>query len=104
MKMEAVMKNLDKLQESYEKELELAKKHKKKAEELKQKIDEQKSMLLQRKMQELNLTPEEYEKFIDFVSDKKIVLSVLSPEEVEKAIREEIPGAQREEEMKAVEG
>lgn len=92
MKMEAEMKNLDKLQESYEKELELARRHKKKADELKQKIDEQKSMLLQRKMQELNLTPEEYEKFLDFVSNKKIVLSVLSPEEVEKAIREEIPG------------
>lgn len=98
------MKNLDKLQESYEKELELARKHKKRADELKQKIDEQKSMLLQRKMQELNLTPEEYEKFLDFVSDKKIVLSVLSPEEVEKAIREEIPGAQREEEMRVIEG
>lgn len=98
------MKNLDKLQESYEKELELAQKHKKRADELKQKIDEEKSMLLQKKMRELNLTPEEYEKFIDFVSNKKIVLSVLSPEEVEKAVRGEIPAEQSEEEMMAIEG
>lgn len=82
------MKNLDKLQESYVKELDLAKKHKKRADELKQKIDEQKSQLLQRKMQELNLTSDEYEKFIDFVSNKASVLSVLSPEEVERVIRE----------------
>ena len=34
------MKCLEKLQESYEKELGLAKKHKKRADELKQKIDE----------------------------------------------------------------
>lgn len=96
------MKNLEKLQESYEKELDLAKKHKQKAEELKRKIDEQKSMLLQRRMQELNLTADEYEKFLDFVSNRAFVLSVLSPEEVEMAIG--YSAAQnKEEEMRVIE-
>lgn len=98
------MKNLDKLQESYEKELDLAKKHKTKAEELKQRIDEKKAQLLQRKMQELNLTASEYERFISFVSDRKNLLPVLSPEELKEAIQK-VPAAQGEGgEMKAIEG
>lgn len=81
------MKALEKLQESYERESELARKHKKKADELKQKIDEQKALALQKKTQELQLTPDEYERLLTFLSDKASVMSALSVEEVEEAIR-----------------
>lgn len=93
------MKALEKLLESYEKELDLAKKHKKKADELKQKIEEQKTLALQKKTQELQLTHNEYEKLLDFLSNRASVMSVLSAEEVAEVIR--LPGTQenREEEM-----
>jgi|InofroStandDraft_1065614.scaffolds.fasta_scaffold124307_2 hypothetical protein len=95
------MKCLEKLQESYEKELGLAKKHKKRADELKQKIDEQKTFILQKKMQDLQLTMDEYERFLMFVSDRDSVISALPPEEMEEAIRR-TAAQEEEEEMKAI--
>lgn len=101
------MKTLERLQESYEKELDLAKRHKKRAEELKQKIDEQKTLSLQRKMNELHLSFNEYEKFLVFVSDKDSVMSVISPEEAEDATGcpavQNVQEKEEEEEMKAIE-
>lgn len=83
-----MIERLEKLQESYEKALDLSRKHKRKADELKQKIEEQKAFALQKKTQELQLTAEEYERLLSFLSDKDSVLSALSIKEVEEVIRD----------------
>lgn len=97
------LEKLGKLQESYEKEIELAKKHKQRADELKLKIEEQKTLVLHRKTQELQLTSDEYEKLLDFLSNKESVMSVLSLEEVKEVIM--LSGAPKngEEEMMRIE-
>ncbi len=98
------MKTLEKLQESYEKELEIVKKHKKKADELKQKIDEQKTLALQKKTQELQLNSDEYERLLDFLSDKELVMSALSREDVEGVVRPSGTQEYGKEEMMRIEG
>lgn len=69
------MKSIEKMQERYEKELAVIDKHKKTADSLKKQIDDYRNTVLQKKTQELKLSADEYEQFIEFLSkDKNTVL------------------------------
>lgn len=70
------MKSLEKLQEKYEKELAIINEHRQNADSLKKQIDDYRNTVLQKRTQELKLSADEYEQFINFLSkDKKTVMA-----------------------------
>lgn len=71
------MKNLEKLEEHYQRELMLAEKHKKNAEDLRKEIELLKGSQISQKVKALNFNGEEYKKLIDFLNDKKGLMEAI---------------------------
>lgn len=57
------MSDLAKLEDMYNKEVELFKKHKEKADNLKKRIDEEKGQVILRSVKNMNLSPKEFKQF-----------------------------------------
>ncbi len=69
------MKSMEQLEKAYERELELAEKHKRTAADIKKQIDVLQGKMITQKINALNLSGEEYDRFICLIgSSKKTVL------------------------------
>lgn len=69
------MKSMEQLEKAYERELELAEKHKRTAADIKKQIDVLQGKMITQKINALNLSGEEYDRFIRLIgSSKKTVL------------------------------
>lgn len=73
------MKSMEKLEEMYKKELELADKHKKCAAEIKNEMEMNKGKEANKKINALNLNGIEYDRFIKLLNaDKKTVMEAVN--------------------------
>lgn len=71
------MKSIEQLEKAYEREIELSEKHKKTAIDIKKQIDVLQGKMINQKINALNLSGEEYDRFIRLIgSGKKTVLEV----------------------------
>lgn len=69
------MKNLEQLEQAYEKEIALAEKHKKTAADIRRQIDLRQGKMITQKITSLNMTGAECDKFLKLLSSgKKTVL------------------------------
>ncbi len=72
------MKSFEALQKAYEKELELVEKHKKNAADIKQEMEVQRGKVSNRKINALNFTGQEYDRFLQLLdTNKKTVLEAV---------------------------
>ncbi|MBD5469908.1 MAG: hypothetical protein HDR19_01960 [Lachnospiraceae bacterium] len=71
------MKNLEKLEEHYHKELALAEKHKKNAEDIKKEIELLKGSQINQKIKSLNINGDEYKKLMDLLDNKKELMEAI---------------------------
>lgn len=71
------MKNLEKLEEHYRKEQELAEKHKKNAEDIRKEIELLKGSQVNQKIKALNINGDEYKKLMDLLNDKKELMEAI---------------------------
>ena len=71
------MKSMEQLEKAYQREVELAEKQKRTATDIKKQIDERQGKLNTQNINALNLSGEEYDRFIRLIgSSKKTVLEV----------------------------
>jgi len=72
------MKSFEALQKTYEKEIELAEKHKQKAADIKKEMEVQRGNVSYKKINALNFTGQEYDKFMRLLdTNKKTVLEAI---------------------------
>ncbi len=71
------MADIVKLEEMYEKEMELFRTHKEKADTLKKKIEEEKGQAIMKSVKSLNLSPEEFKRFQKALADEKNVRKLI---------------------------
>lgn len=71
------MKNLEKLEEHYQKELMLSEKHKKNAEDLKKEIELLKGSQVNQKIKALNINGDEYKKLMYLLDNKKGLMEAI---------------------------
>jgi len=71
------LKNLEKLEEHYQREVALAKKHKQNAEDLKREIEIFKGNLINQKIKALNFNGQEYKKLLELLNDKKGLMEAI---------------------------
>lgn len=83
------MKSIEKLEISYERELELAERHKQNAADIKKEMELLKGSMINQKTKALNLNGAEYDQFVKFLESKQNVLDaielVLGKEAVQKS-------------------
>lgn len=83
------MKSIEKLEENYKRELELAEKHKQNASDIKKEIELLKGNMINQKTKALNLSGAEYDRFMKLLgSDKKTVLEAIGLVLGEDAVQE----------------
>lgn len=93
------MKSFEALQKSYEKEMALAEKHKQNAADIKKEMDIQRGNASNKKINALNLTGQEYDRFLRLLdTGKKTVM-----EAVELALGERTDGVETEKTVQAEE-
>lgn len=71
------MKSFETLQKMYEKEIGLSEKHKQNALDIKKEIEMQRNRQSIKKIQALNLSGTEYDRFIHLLDDKESVMSAI---------------------------
>ncbi len=83
------MKSIEKLEENYKRELELAEKHKQNASDIRKEIELLKGNMINQKTKALNLSGAEYDQFMKLLeSDKKTVLEAIGLVLGEDAVQE----------------
>lgn len=84
------MKSIEKLEENYKRELELAEKHKQNASDIKKEIELLKGNMINQKTKALNLNGAEYDRFMKLLgSDKRTVLEAIGLVLGEDAVQEQ---------------
>lgn len=69
------MKSIEQLEQAYQREVNLAERHKKTAADIRKQIDQQQGKIVMQKLNSLNMTGAEYDKFFKLLSSgKKTVL------------------------------
>ena len=71
------MKSIENLEKALEKELELVEKHKKKAADIEKELEMRKGQMTIKAVKALNLTGQEYDRFLKLLSNKKTVLEAV---------------------------
>lgn len=91
------MKSFEALEKALKKELELSEKHKQNAADIRKEIEMQRGKTLSKKINSLNLSGQEYDKFLLLLDRKKSVLEavdVILGEKDTDGEQDSVPGAQ----------